>query len=191
MFHSVKQHGPASVNCFQMRQKFTFRYFPKIQAYSQDLQYILTWSHGWIFSFSPSIADGSQNKSVGSRFWVTNPSELWWPIDQWNELIFILTSFVLVLAPPLVPSGSNSKVVQIRIRILCAIEEIWNFLFIYRKKTTRWWPWPQLTLKFNRKSFKEIQISWVGSGNKWPSEILPTPNLAKNNCHEIKQINLF
>ena len=118
-------------------------------------------------------------------------SRKWWPIDEWNELIFILTSFVLVLTPPLVPSGSNSKVVQIRIRILCAIEEIWNFLFIYRKKSTRWWPWPHLTSKFNRKSFKEIQISWVGSGNKWPSEILPTPNLAKNNCHEIKQINLF
>ena len=23
------------------------------------------------------------------------------------------------------------------------------------------------------------------------AKILPTPNLAKNNCHEIKQINLF
>lgn len=70
MFHSVKQHGPASVNCSEMGQKLVLRsdifsrntvLFTGPTIYSDFVPWL-------IFSFSVSIADGSQHSSVGSRF---------------------------------------------------------------------------------------------------------------------------
>ena len=77
MFHSVKQHGPASVNCFQMRQKIALRsdIFQKYILIIGPTKYsdLVPWLNiCFVFCID---TDGTQNWSVGSRFLVANPSE--------------------------------------------------------------------------------------------------------------------